>query len=176
MLSGRDHQSPEGAGAEPSTAIFAEADFVGPLRPAEQAWAEHVLRADNSAALFESSDIVIRRREARIGSLYRIAALLSLGGDLIGSSTAGFRAVAESRALTEFMSNSPAYCLECFLLSDRCERHRAAVPPGRSGGSAESELGGSGAGNSGPGVDRRQPGHRPEWRRFGADESPSASG
>jgi hypothetical protein len=173
MLSGRDHQSPDAAGAEPNTAIFAEADFVGPLRAAEQAWAEHVLRADNSAALFESSDIVIRRREARIGALYRMAALLSLGGDLVGGSAAGFRAVAESRALAEFMANSPAYCLECFLLGDRCERHRTVAPPARSGGSTQS---GSGAGDSGSAADRQQSGQRPEWRRFGADESPSASG
>jgi hypothetical protein len=197
MLSGHDHQPPEGADAEPDSAsfakpdsavfaepdsavfaepdsaVFAGTDFVGPLRPAEQAWAEHVLRADNSAALFESSDVVIRRREAHISGLYRIAALLSLGGDLRGSSTAGFRAVAESRALADFMANSPAYCLECFLLDDRCERHQAE-PSASSGGSVESEVGGTGS--SGSGADQQQPGHQPEWRRFGAEEFPSAGG
>jgi hypothetical protein len=177
MLSDRDREPSEGAVAEPDSAIFAEAGFVGPLRPAEQAWSDHILRVDSSAALFEPSDIVIRRREAHIGSLYRMAALLSLGGDLVGSSAAGFRAVAESRALAELMANNPAYCLDCFVLGGRCERHPVEAPPRRVGA-----AGGSGSGDefagpaAGSGTDRQQPGHQPEWRRFGADESPSASG
>ena len=69
-------------------------------------------------------DYVIRRREAHIAALYRMAALLSLSGDLVGSGAASFRAVAESRALAEFMAASPAYCLDCFLLGGRCERHQ----------------------------------------------------
>jgi len=181
MLSGRDREPPAGAAAESDSAIFAEVDFVGPLRPAEQAWADHILRVDSSAALFEPSDIVIRRREAHIGSLYRMAALLSLGGDLVGSSAAGFRAVAESRALAELMANNPAYCLDCFVLGGRCERHQVAPPSRGPGGLGGSGSDGSFAGPvSGPDNGRQQPrrqaGHQPEWRRFGADESPSASG
>jgi hypothetical protein len=180
MSSGRDRELPEGADAEPDSAIFAQADLVGPLRPVDQAWADHVLRTDTSAALFEPSDVVIRRREAHIGGLYRMAALLSLGGDLVGGNAAGFRAVAESRALAEFMANNPAYCLDCFVLGGRCERHQSDVRTGatrpgvsESGNDYAEPEAGSDTGRQPPG---QSPGHEPEWRRFGADESPSASG
>jgi hypothetical protein len=174
------------------------------------------MRADSSAALFEPADNVIRRREAHIASLYRVAALLTLSGDLAGGRTAGFRAIAESRALAEFLAASPAYCLDCFLLGDRCQRHRAVesaeqrasgagsssgrLPDDGSSSGRLSDDGSSGARSSAPGsvgagsVDDRPasrasggsgagsggarpaPGHQPEWRRFGADEFPSASG
>lgn len=228
-----DQPAAVAAAGQPVTAAFTDADFVGPLRPADQAWAEHTLRADTSAALFEPADNVIRRREAHIAGLYRMATLLTLTGDLGGGGAAGFRAIAESRALAEFMAASPAYCLDCFLLGDRCRRHQPGEgsPDGpgsgaggssssgsgsggsrsggsRSGGSGSGGSGassgsvsgpgaasdgpgsGSGSGGSDPGATgpagptpgtgrkapRRQPGHQPEWRRFGADEFPSASG
>ena len=202
MSSGHDFEAPEVADEASSSAGFAEAEFIGPLQPADQAWAEHVLRTDNSASLFEPADNVIRRREAHIASLYRTAALLTLTGDLGGSGAAGFRAIAESRALAEFLAASPEYCLDCFLLGDRCQRHRSgesvdqrdAEPPserpsdagpsgarssapgssGPAGGrTAGRASGGPGAGSGGA---RPAPGHQPEWRRFGADEFPSASG
>lgn len=167
MSCGRDFDAPEAADAD--------ADFVGPLRPAEQAWAEHVLRADTSAALFEPVANVIRRREAHIGGLYRTAALLALSGDLAGGSAAGFRAIAEARALAEFLAASPAYCLDCFVLGDRCQQHRTdgASAPGTGSDSADGTDTGSGSASAdGP----SEPGRQPEWRRFGADGFPSASG
>jgi len=180
MSYGRDREPTEGAAAESDSAIFGEADFVGPLRPADQAWADHVLRVDSSAALFEPSDVVIRRREAHIGGLYRMAALLSLGGDLVGSSAAGFRAVAETRALAELMANNPAYCLDCFVLGGRCERHQVGAAAGGAEGFCDAgsggEFGGPAAGTGNRQPPGQQPGRQPEWRRFGADESPSASG
>ncbi|MFL6161879.1 MAG: hypothetical protein ACJ74U_06585 [Jatrophihabitantaceae bacterium] len=171
MLSGRDSGCPVAAGDERESAVQVDIEFVGPLRRAHQAWAEQALRADNAAAAHESSDNVIRRREARIAGLYRMAAVLTLSGDLAGSGAAGFRAVAESRALAEFMAANPAYCLDCFLLGDRCQRHQPDGTAESAGtpdaGSADRQPnGGSG----------HQPGHQPEWRRFGADESPSANG
>jgi hypothetical protein len=124
MSSGRDLDPAEASPENYSGwADFADCEFIGPLRPAEQAWADHALRADSSAALFQTADSVIRRREAHIAALYRTAALLSLSGDLARSGAASFRAVAESRALAEFMAASPEYCLDCFLLGSRCERH-----------------------------------------------------
>jgi hypothetical protein len=127
MSSGRDLDPAAAAENYSRWADFADCEFIGPLRPAEQAWAEHALRADSSAALFEEVDYVIRRREAHIAALYRVAALLSLSGDLARSGAASFRAVAESRALAEFMAASPAYCLDCFLLGSRCEKHQASA-------------------------------------------------
>ena len=206
MSYGRDFGAPEAAHADPLAvpAGYADADFVGPLRPADQAWAERTLHADHSAALFEPADNVIRRREAHIGSLYRAAALLTLGGDPAGGSTAGFRAIAESRALAEFLAASPAYCLDCFVLGERCQQHRGAAggggagpsapgsagpPPSGSadGGGARSGRTGTGPGgratywtgggpSGGTGGARPTPGHQPEWRRFGAGEFPSADG
>jgi hypothetical protein len=168
MSYGRDSDAPEAADAD--------ADFVGPLRPAEQAWSEHVLRADSSAALFEPADNVIRRREAHIGGLYRTAALLALSGDLAGGSAAGFRAIAEARALAEFLAASPSYCLDCFVLGDRCAQHRAGSAAADAGsGSGDGSDDGSTTGSEstdGP----AEPGHQPDWRRFGADGFPSASG
>src|SRR4051794_35091649 len=124
MSSGRDLDPAEASSENYSEwADFIDCEFIGPLRPTEQAWADHALRADSSAALLETADCVIRRREAHIAALYRTAALLSLSGDLARSGAASFRAVAESRALAEFMAASPAYCLDCFLLGSRCERH-----------------------------------------------------
>jgi hypothetical protein len=158
---------------------LAEVDFVGPLGPAEQAWAEHVLRTDTSAALFEPADNVIRRREAHIGGLYRTAALLALSGDLAGGSAAGFRAIAEARALAEFLAASPAYCLDCFLLGDRCQQHRIDSAGDRAGPSAPGAGAGSNSGSSsgaGSSAAAGEPGQQPEWRRFGADGFPSASG
>jgi len=197
-----DHPHAAGAAGQPGSAAFTDADFIGPLGPADQAWSEHTLRADTSAALFEPVDTVIRRREAHIGGLYRMATLLTLTGDLAGGGAAGFRAIAESRALAEFMAASPAYCLDCFLLGARCQRHQpgeevaaefgsgearpgggsAGSQPGGGGSASSRSAGGRTAGASGtaPGTGRKaaghQPGHEPEWRRFGADEFPSASG
>lgn len=223
-----DDQPPAAAAAgQPGAAAFTDAEFVGPLLPTDQAWSEHTLRADTSAALFEPADNVIRRREAHISGLYRMATLLTLSGDLGGGGAAGFRAIAESRALAEFLAARPDYCLDCFLLADRCQRHQpgrpaadessgsGSVSSGSGSGSAGSDVGsdagagsddarpaGSGSadrgagstacprstggrsagvpGSSAPGVGRKapghQPGHEPEWRRFGADEFPSASG
>ena len=165
MSSGRDFDAPEAADAD--------ADFVGPLRPAEQAWAEHVLRADSSAALFEPADNVIRRREAHIGGLYRTAALLALSGDLAGGSAAGFRAIAEARALAEFLAASPAYCLDCFVLGDRCQQHRIDAAAGAGSDFGDGSDTGSGSDSA---AGRSEPGHQPDWRRFGADGFPSASG
>jgi len=163
MSYGRDSDAPEVADAD--------ADFVGPLRPADQTWAEHVLRADSSAALFEPAGNVIRRREAHIGGLYRTAALLALSGDLAGGSAAGFRAIAEARALAEFLAASPAYCLDCFVLGDRCAQHRTdSAEDGTSGPGSDAGAGSDSA--DGP----AEPGHQPDWRRFGADGFPSASG
>lgn len=202
MSYGRDFGAPETAQADPGAvpAGYADPDFVGPLRPADQAWAERTLHADHSAALFEPADNVIRRREAHIGSLYRAAALLTLGGDLAGGNTTGFRAIAESRALAEFLAASPAYCLDCFLLGERCRQHQAtATGRGGAGPSAPGSAGSGGAGSagsrrtgtgpggratywtgggpgSGTGGARPAPGHQPEWRRFGAGEFPSADG
>ncbi len=237
MPSGRDSGVPEGRGEQPGreaaddhphapaaaglpgTAVFAAVEFIGPLQPADQAWSEHTLRTDTSAALFEPADNVIRRREAHISGLYRMATLLTLSGDLRGGGAAGFRAIAESRALAEFMAASPDYCLDCFLLGDRCQRHQPGRPAadesssgvsgiagsGVSGitSSGVSGITGSGVAGSGTGAARsrpsggrpagtpgnapgagkapghqsgHQPGHEPEWRRFGADEFPSASG
>jgi hypothetical protein len=263
MSSGRDlDPAAETSDDDPQPVAFTDCDFVGPLRRADQAWAEHVLRADTSAALFEPADNVIRRREAHISGLYRMASLLALSGDLTASGAAGFRAVAEARALAEFMAASPAYCLDCFLLGDRCQRHQASDPvpgtelsgteisgegpsgdgasgDGASGGGASGDgasggvsaggvsgapapdagspvvestgAGSAGAGSTGVGpssgstrsaaapypgggsvgLGRRpagghlpdqpdQPGHpaehQPEWRRFGAEEFPSAGG
>jgi len=207
MSYGRDFGAPEAAHADPLAipAGYADADFVGPLRPADQAWAERTLHADHSAALFEPADNVIRRREAHIGSLYRAAALLSLGGDLAGGSTTGFRAIAESRALAEFLAASPAYCLDCFVLGERCQQHRGtaagrggagpsapgsagpSAPGSADGGGARSGRTGTGPGGratywtgggpgGGTGGARPAPGHQPEWRRFGAREFPSADG
>jgi len=233
-----DDQPPAVAAAgQPGAAAFTDAEFVGPLLPTDQAWSEHTLRADTSAALFEPADNVIRRREAHISGLYRMATLLTLSGDLGGGGAAGFRAIAESRALAEFLAGRPDYCLDCFLLAGRCQRHQPGrpAPDGSSGsgsvgsgsvgsgsvgsGSAGSGSVGSGSagagsdsddarpagsgsvdrgagstarprstggrpagmpGSSTPGAGRKapghQPGHEPEWRRFGADEFPSASG
>lgn len=214
MSSGRDPGVPEGTGRQPGreaaddqpnavaaaghlrAAGFSDAEFVGPLLPTDQAWCEHTLRADTSAALFEPADNVIRRREAHISGLYRMATLLTLSGDLGGGGAAGFRAIAESRALAEFLAASPDYCLDCFLLADRCQRHQpsrssadkagsGSVDPGAgsaSGTARPCSPGGraTGAPGSTPGAGRKaaghQPGHEPEWRRFGADEFPSASG
>lgn len=190
MSYGRDFDAPRAAQTPPDqpAAGSAELDFVGPLRQADQAWAEHTLRADNAAVEFEPVDNVIRRREAHIGSLYRTAALLTLSGDLIGGHATGFRAVAESRALAEFLAANPAYCLDCFLLGARCPQHQVTDPAterGEAGSSApgSAESPGSGSGRTGPagqgggsGGARPAPGHQPEWRRFGADEFPSASG
>ena len=206
MSSGHDFEAPEAADVVSPSATSTDLEFIGPLRSADQAWTEHTVRADSSAALFEPADNVIRRREAHIASLYRVAALLTLSGDLAGGRTAGFRAVAESRALAEFLAASPSYCLDCFLLGDRCQRHQAVesaeqpasgaestsgrLPDARSSGARSSApgsvgtgsvddrpasraSGGSGAGSGGA---RPAPGHQPEWRRFGADEFPSASG
>jgi hypothetical protein len=208
MSYGRDFDAPEAADAMPvdpsSTAApvwarLVDADFIGPLRPAEQAWAEHVLRADSSAALFEPADNVIRRREAHISALYRTAALLALSGELAGGSAAGFRAIAEARALAEFLAANPAYCLDCFVLGERCEQHRTDFrgpgphdagagpaedrPAGGSGSdgpkSGGPRSGGTGADGRGAGRGGSRPGPgpgQPEWRRFGADEFPSAGG
>ncbi|HTZ42844.1 MAG TPA: hypothetical protein VMB79_03210 [Jatrophihabitans sp.] len=152
-------------------------DFIGPLCVAGQAWADQVLRSDSLAARYEPVDVVIRRRESHIGELYRVAALMALSGDLAGGGAAGLRAVAESRALTEFLTTSPAYCLDCFLQGERCEAHAARRPVTGarriSGGATGSGTGG--ATGSGPGRDGGRA-HRPEWRRFGADEFPSAGG
>jgi hypothetical protein len=162
---GPDAAHPAGEPYPGSRQLLAgEPDFIGPLRRVDAAWAEHTVRADSTAALFEPVDTVIRRRESHIGSLYRTAALLSLAGDQVGSTVTGFRAVAESRALVEFLAASPAYCLDCFLLGERCESHQAAPPAtGRTEPAAD-------AGPAGPLTGK------PDWRRFGADESPSASG
>ncbi|HEU5271291.1 MAG TPA: hypothetical protein VFU36_15290 [Jatrophihabitans sp.] len=195
MPYGRDFDAPRAAETRPDVLPTAELDFVGPLRPAEQAWVERTLHADSSAVEYEPADNVIRRREAHIGSLYRTATLLTLSGDLTGGHAAGFRAVAESRALAEFLAADPAYCLDCFLLGDRCPQHPAtgrttgrseAGPsaPGSAGSSGSASAGTSGSGSgrtdaAGPGGGRGArpaPGHQPEWRRFGADEFPSASG
>jgi len=135
-----------------------DGDFVGPLGAADQQWLDGALRADSLAAESEPVDLVIRRREAHVASLYRVAGLLALTGDLAGAGTAGFRAVAESRALSEFLAASPAYCLDCFVLGDRCQRHRSAG--GRTGGRDAGEAGGDRA-------------YQPEWRRFGAEGFPS---
>jgi len=150
MSSGRDlDPAAEASDDDAQSAAFTDSDFVGPLRRADQAWAEHVLRADTSAALFEPADNVIRRREAHISGLYRMAALLALSGDLTASGAAGFRAVAEARALAEFMAASPAYCLDCFLLGDRCQRHQASDPAAGTEVSGDGVSGAPGSGISG---------------------------
>jgi len=136
-------------------------DFVGPLPLAHQQWLADALRTDNQAAESEPVDLVIRRREAHVASLYRMAGLLALTGDLAGAGAAGFRAVAESRALSEFLAAGPAYCLDCFVLGDRCQRHRSAETSG---------PGGDRVGDDGAGGDRA---YQPDWRRFGAEEFPS---
>jgi hypothetical protein len=127
-------------------------DFIGPLRLDEQAWAEEILEADASAALFEPLDAVIRRREALIAANFRRAAELMLLGEQDSGQTAGHRAIAEYRALAELVAASPAHCLDCFLGTTPCGRHART----ERSQAAQPDVA--------------------EWRRFGADGSPSAAG
>lgn len=119
--------------------MFRQAEFVGPLDVAAQAWSDRVASADRAAAQIEPAELVVARRESSIAELQRAAALLLLTGEARTALVITFGAVAEARALAEFQISNPLICIDCFVYGDGCARH----PGGR------------------PGQDE------PSWHRFG---------
>jgi hypothetical protein len=132
--------------------MWADLGFVGPLRAEHEAWADRTLAADSAAALFEPVHVVIRRREDQIAHGSSAAVTCLLCADEGNAQMIGFKAIAETRALARFMASSPECCLDCLVLG-HCDEHR------RTGTGAEGDSD-----------------SQPEWRRFGADGSTSATG
>lgn len=126
-------------------------DFIGPLTPEQQRWAEEVMAVDAAAAVFEPLPAVLRRRERQIAADFQAAALMFLTDD----QQAGLqvrRAVAEARGLAWLSSNDPDGCRDCDSAGSPCPSHRSTGSERRRRTSHE-----------------RWAGPGPEWRRFGSD-------